>query len=145
MSIFREEPSVFNGLAIDAAGKSYLQQMARWTKFLAIFYFVITGFFCLLFPYALLGTELYSFVPGDVRLGMAVGVVLFTLGINFYPLFALLRFAAKIRPALQSDNQQDLNAAFRMMKNFFMYIGILTILVFVLYGVAIAFAITGAM
>jgi len=136
MSILREEPSIF-GISVDAAARGYLYNTARWAKFIGITYFIVTGLLCLLFPWLVYETPTYGTMPDDMKLFLVMFMVVMTLGINFYPLFALLRFSAKIKPALQTENQQQFNAGLCTLKNLFKYIGIATIVFISLYGILI--------
>lgn len=140
MSILRDEQQIF-GLTVDETAKSYLYNTARWAKFLGIIYFIMTGIVATLFPVLVFETNSYNFMPDDGKLIMVLVVVAFTIGLNFYPLFALIRFSAKIKPALQTDSQQLFHAGLRTMKNMFKYIGILTIVFISLYGVMFLMAI----
>ncbi len=62
----------------------------------------------------------------------------------FFPLLFTLRFANKMRTALSTNDQQALNTSFQNLKICFRYIGILTIIGLVFFGIAMIFGIIGA-
>ncbi len=132
---------IFN-LDVNDRVKSILLNMARWTKFLAIMGFIMMGIMIATFA-------VVSFnVPGNsiaYKAGYTFGILIFVLGIYFYPTYALLRFSSKIKMAFTSVNQEQFEIGLNNLKNSFKYIGILMIICIILYGVAIAVTVMDTM
>jgi predicted secreted protein len=64
--------------------------------------------------------------------------------IYFFPLLFTLRFANKMRAALNGNDQQALNTSFQNLKACFRYIGIITIIALVFLAIGLVFGIMGA-
>ena len=133
-------------LEIDAQAKSSFLEMARWTKFLAILGFVLMGLTLLAgIAMAFLLTRFGESSGGASSLsglGAAgpvyiIAAFVFGVSIYFYPTYALLRYSTCISRALNTDNKVLFNTAIKYLKNSFKYIGILTIILLVLYGLAL--------
>ena len=138
-------------LSIDPVTKSYLTDVYKWTKFLAI-----TGMVVLLLGLVavILGTtistDVFSTQAGTesaeisstVRASMAISSVI-VVAIAFFPLYFLLQFSNKMKRALVSNNQEELNESFARLKTYFKYLGIVTIIVFCIYALAIIIRIIG--
>ncbi len=140
-------------LSIDPVTKAHLHETAKWARFLAIvgMVFLILGIIGILF----VATALSSFSgPMETEYGGTSPFPIFGAGIAFvyiillviwfFPLMYLLRFANRVRAALNGNDQQVLNAAFQNLKICFRFLGIVTIIVMALYAIAIIFAIVGA-
>jgi hypothetical protein len=69
--------------------------------------------------------------------------VLLIVAIEFYPIYALLKFSNQIKPALHTSNQEQFNSALGHLKGMFKYIGIIAIIILSLYAIGIIFAIIG--
>jgi len=129
------------GLRIDETSKSYLLETMRWAKFAGIIFTVLIMLVSILmiFLVTVLLPE-YMDTPMPNALPALMFTLLFGIGINFYPIFALLRFSSLIKKALHNSNQQQFNHALKYMKNLFRYMGVLTIVMIVLYGVGNVFS-----
>ncbi|NRF41815.1 hypothetical protein [Pedobacter foliorum] len=117
--------------------RSYIYETARWTKFLSIVGFVLTGIMIL-----------FSFSTGaiitamNVSLGgaannpwaafgggfLTVLVLLFAL-LYFYPSLLLFKYANSAKQAVLFGDQPALSVAMGKMKSFFKFWGIITITV----------------
>jgi len=144
-----ENQNLFS-LSIDPVTKSYLTDVYKWTKFLAI-----TGMVVLLLGLVavILGTTISTDVfrtqsaeaaeiSSTVRATMAVTSVI-VIAIAFFPLYFLLQFSNKMKRALVSNNQDELNESFARLKTYFKYLGIITIIVLCIYALAIVLRIIG--
>ena len=136
------DPSGLFDLTIDGTARTYLKNTTRWTRFLAITGFVFCGLLipCLFIVGPLL-SSLYTFSavrgdsfvqPMDTR-GLLVGIIIQILLLLFPSLF-LFRFSTSLKIALQSNDQQRLNLAFKNMRIFYRFLGIL-LLIFLSLGV----------
>jgi hypothetical protein len=58
----------------------------------------------------------------------------------FYPIWALFKFSALSKQSIATQNQHLFNEGLRYLKNMFKYMGIVTIIGFVLVGLLIVFS-----
>jgi hypothetical protein len=107
----------------------------KWTMFLAVSGFIFFGLIVVLG--LLTGTFLTAFklndkIPGMPDLMLMGGFLVFAL-INFFPIFFLFRFSTHTSNAVSKLDAAELHKAFRFLKLFFLYIGVLLILSILLY------------
>ena len=133
------------GLGIDPAAKNHLSEAARWAKFLAICGFIMLGMMVI---YGLLISVVFSQFTryedtySSRNIKNTLGAIMFVFYtvcalLAFFPYLFLLRFANKMKRALESDDQAELNNSFMNLKILYRYLGILTIigLAFMLLGI----------
>ncbi|MBL7726879.1 MAG: hypothetical protein JNM68_04290 [Dinghuibacter sp.] len=125
-------PSEFE-LTIDNDSRRYLHDTAGWGKFLAITG-IIFSVFMVVFGFYMAAQETRSrrlFESEEAqqaeRLGTIIGFII-AAAIYIFPCIMLYRYSDKIRAALATNNQNDLNTAFRAQKTLYIYMGILAIL-----------------
>jgi len=127
------------GLGIDPISKSHLSETARWARFLAICGFILIGLmliyglvFSIFFSEILDKRSRYeSYSANNLRNAFSVVMFIFYAVcaiLAFFPYFFLLRFANKMKAALESDDQTELNSSFMNLKILYRYLGILTII-----------------
>lgn len=128
-------------LTIDANGRFFLAEAARWARFLAILGFVFLGLGVItsLFMLAGAGTGIAmsggGFLPGQ---GLMLGVFyLVILAIYFFPIYFLYQFGTNTRRALDDNNQPALTEALRFLRSHYRFLGIAAIVVLALYGLMI--------
>lgn len=122
--------------------RSYMYDMVRWTKFLAIVGFVFTALI------AMMGIGAGAFIK--VMTAMSPGSPLAALGtgfltvyfllialLYFYPSFLLLKHSNAAKKAILYGEQEGLSAAMLALKSFFKFWGILMIILIALYGLII--------
>ena len=140
-------------LSIDPVTKAHLSEAAKWARFLGIVgmiglaLMIIFGIFgsAMMFStasgldgnYGASGMGAYG--SSFFAAWMIVAALLY-----FFPLLFTLRFANKMRSALNANDQQALNTSFQNLKICFRYIGILTIIGLVFMAIAVIFAVIGA-
>ena len=144
----QEQSSNLFDLHVDHRSTSYLNETARWAKFLAIVGFVSCGILVLVAIFA------GSFLAGAFgRLGTEGaalgGAMLSTIYIlialvNFFPCFYLFNFASKMQMAIRSNDQEKLSASFSNLKSCFKFVGIMTVIVLSFYGLILIFAVFSA-
>jgi hypothetical protein len=130
----------------------YLSTTAKWTKFMAIIGFVITGFLLLLgaalfFFYAAIGRGMGNTGPLSLVSPSLLGGIYFIIAfIYLWPVIYLNNFSNYATRAVRTSDSVQLTKAFRNLKQLFQFIGILTILVLVIYLIAIiGLVVAGAM
>jgi hypothetical protein len=134
-------------LQIDDTSRSYLGETAKWASFLAIVGFigsviiVILAFVLVSSLDRLEGYGSYSRYNGMAAttimiVYIIIGVILFFLSLYLY------RFADKMKTALQTADQGELNQSFMNLKSLYKMMGILTIiyLSFIVLGLLISVA-----
>lgn len=144
---FREETTT-SQLVLNEYGKSYMMETARWAKFLGIIYTIILLLLCCIMPFfmkqAISQNPVLqqSNVAGGMMTGFAIFYCLLIVGINAYPLYALLKFSVLSKNSIREMNQQKFDAALRFQKGLYKYLGILTIIIISFYGLIAIFALT---
>ena len=147
-----EENQALFSLTIDPGTKAYLNETAKWAKFLSIVAMIVL---ILVFLFTVLSasvldnatlvtlggasTKVSEGASNSVRIGMVIGSLIM-VAIGFIPLFYLLHFANRMKKALASNQQNTLNESFYYLKRYFKFLGIVVIIVLILY--ACVFALT---
>lgn len=147
MDYFNQNKSEIFTLEVDETAKATFLEMSRWTKFLAIIWFVILGL--MIAAGIVLGvamsrsSAMAAAMPG---LGSASFIVIYIgfAALYFYPTYALLKYATGIKVALNTNDKLGFNKALVYLKNMFKYMGIMMIIMLCLYGLIIVVAIISA-
>ena len=141
-----EEKSAFDTfeLNLPAAILGFLKDTSTWTYFLSILGFVGIGLM-------LLVGIVFSVAMGSMprintyeNLGIDMsyfGLIYLVLGlVYFFPVLFLFNFSRKMKCALNSNNNEDLAAAFSNLKSHYKFVGILAIVIISLYVLLIVIA-----
>lgn len=145
----QDQHSSLFGLGIDNISKSHLSEAAKWARFLAICGFIFLGLMVVYgivmsFVFANMASTMreYDTTPNANNLTniMGIGMIIFYIicaVIAFFPYYFLLRFANKMKAALVSNDQEELNGSFQNLKILYRYMGILMIisLVLIIFGI----------
>jgi uncharacterized membrane protein len=149
-----EQNSSLFSLSIDPITKAHLSETAKWARFLAIVGFVFLLLLVLVGIYSTvtlnrfeesyrdlggMGSEGFA---GSAGTGMAVMYSIMAV-IWFFPLLFTFRFANQMHNALQSNDQELLNAAFQNLKVCYRYLGIVTVIFLVMIALSLLFGIMG--
>ncbi len=120
---------------------SYLKEISRWSRFLAVMGFVVVGMMIVgafALP-AIVSSYNYSELDGalksDYKTGMTVNFLILAV-LLFFPCLFLFRFSIKMREALANGSQQSFEDSFRNLKSTFKFYGILTIIILGIYALA---------
>lgn len=136
-------------MEVDDVAKSSFLEMARWTKFLAILGFIFLGLMligCVFFGVAVSNMPIYgSMLGGSNATGIMIVYFVIIAGINFYPIYALLKYSTSIRTALAANDKTKFNEAIGYLKSMFKYIGILMIIILAIYGLIFIIALLAAL
>lgn len=131
-------------IAVDETVKAYMLEMGRWTKFLAIFMFVIMalmilgGLSMMLLMPAMYAEQGAGSIAGGIFGGVFFLIYIVYVAVFFYPTWALLKYATTIKRALATFDQDLFRTALRYLKNYFLYTGILVIIIMAVYILGIA-------
>ncbi|WP_423149415.1 hypothetical protein [Rubrolithibacter danxiaensis] len=136
------------GLRINYDSQNYLYQSAKWCKLLAVIGFIFAAvllFFAFSLSKALTFLEpvfpLFEKIP---KKGISTGFFVLSL-IYFFPSLFLFQFAVNIKHGLAKNNSVKLTKAFLKMKSFFMFWGIVALVILIFYVLMIASVIVGGL
>lgn len=133
-------------LQVDQQTHIYLNETARWGKFLSIVGFVMCGIIVLLafFAGSILGAigGQFGMMGAMGGAGLTVMYLLIAL-LYFFPCLYLYNFSTKMKAALTTNDQLLLNTSFGNLKSCLKYWGILTIIILCFYALAIVFILIG--
>jgi len=127
-------------LSLNTQNRSHLKSAAGWGNFLAIIAFIFVGLMViaalavgtLLTAFGGMSEEELPFPPA------AISVVYLVLGlVYFFPALFLYRFSTKMKSALHGNQQTELDSSLSNLKALLQFLGVLTIIGLILYGVGI--------
>jgi hypothetical protein len=139
-------------LHIDQSSMNYLNETARWARFLSIIGFIYCGLMILCGIF--IGTIMSIMSPsmGGESAAMNamgtgfVGVVIVIVSLLlFFPAYYLFNFSTKIKRALHNNDQPVLTDALKNLKSFFKFYGILLIVLISFYVLVFVVAMIGAL
>jgi hypothetical protein len=124
----------------------HLNIARKWAMFLSIMGFIINGLIIFLALIAAVFLKMFHTEQTNSRIPEPLFVaVMFILAIIFFfPLINLFRFSRLTFRAVQSRKAIDFHRAFKNLKSFFVFFGILVIILLILY-VAVLIAVGSAM
>lgn len=130
------EKSIFD-LNVDMQGKAHLREAAKWARFLAISGFIGLSLMVILSVVSLVIFKTSGVNQADPEFdswylaGTFVGALMIA-ALYFFPCLFLLRFAGKMKAALNANDVTSLNESFRNLKKTLRYLGVVTIILLVL-------------
>ncbi|MEO5892196.1 MAG: DUF5362 family protein [Ferruginibacter sp.] len=124
-------------LVVDSAITAHLKETAAWGKFLAVIGFIYSGLIAIGAIYAV---SLLTSISGNyggqsqrVWTGGSIAFLYFGFAaIIFYMSVYLYHFAKKTQMAIKGNDQATLEDAFRHLKIYFRFAGIITVITIVL-------------
>jgi hypothetical protein len=122
-------------IEIEQESLNHLNTTRKWAMFIAIIGFIFLGLIIIIGMIA--GTFLSAFsststtpeIPGYLM----SAIVLVLAVVYFFPIFFLFRFSKHTAHAVKTLNKMDLYKAIKNLKSYFVYIGILIIIVLSIY------------
>jgi hypothetical protein len=130
-----------DALLITNLSRSYLNQIRKWTKFFAVLGYIMIGLMLVLgvFIGPIIGTVLSNIpYPGVGAMGGMLSVIyIVSAFIYIMPTIYLNRFSNRLKDALESNDNEQLEQSFGNMKSFYKFIGVLTIIMMSIYVLAI--------
>ena len=139
ISSLSEKPKSTPQLTPESA--SYLLKAAKWGKFLAILGFIITGL--LILAGIVMGFVLNSVQDEMNPAGMAFPPVLFSIfyvifaAIYIIPVIFLNAFSNSAIKAVNNEDTESMTHSLRNLKNLFVFVGVSTIVLLVIYTLAL--------
>ncbi len=134
-----ETPSEERKIEIGTETLNHLNSTWKWTMFLSILGFIFLGL--IIIAGAVTSTFLTAFKTQEANLGVPESLMIIILivvaAIYFFPVLFLFRFSRNTRDAIQNLDKRKLEKAFRNLRTYFTYIGIMVIVVLSIYFVAL--------
>ena len=134
----------FNGpgkIEIDQETLNHLNTTRKWTMFFAILGFIFIG---LMIIAGVLATTFMSFFDsqetGSIPKGLILIIFLAISLLYFFPVLFLFRFSKHTGNAVQTLNKEELRLGFKNLKSYFVYIGVMLIIVLSVYFIALIVA-----
>jgi formate hydrogenlyase subunit 3/multisubunit Na+/H+ antiporter MnhD subunit len=131
-------------IEIDQEALNDLNTTRKWTMFLAILGFIGIGFMVIFGLFA--GVFLSVFNTDAAPLGFPewlVFVVIMAFAVlYFFPVLFLFRFSKHTSNAVKTLDKQEFNKAVKNLRSYYVYIGILLIILLSIY--VVAFIVAGA-
>ena len=124
----------------------FLQESAKWSKFMAIVGFVGIGLMVLVSLFMAIGfSSMGTANMPELPFSMSVFSIIYVLfaAIYFFPVYYLYQYATKTSAALHSKNKQLLADGLENLKSHHKFLGIFTLILVSLYGFIFVFAILG--
>ena len=124
----------------------FLQESAKWSKFMAIVGFVGIGLMVLVSLFMAIGfSSMGTANMPELPFSMSVFSIIYVLfaAIYFFPVYYLYQYATKTSAALHSKNKQLLTDGLENLKSHHKFLGIFTLILVSLYGFIFVFAILG--
>lgn len=123
------DQSYSGSLTINGPSRAFLEEAAKWAKFIAIFGFVLLG---LSFIGVLsLALYMHNSFGDEMSLLQSIFVYIFSFSgvlIMYFPLMYLYRFASNTRISIAKNDSEGMNTAFSYLKSYFKFFGIYIII-----------------
>jgi hypothetical protein len=121
---------------------SDLNTTRKWSMFLAILGFIFLG---LLIIIGVVATSFLSaFSTSESKVGfpewLLIIIFLIMAAVYFFPMLFLFRFSRHTANAVNTLDKNEMHKAFHNLKSYFVYIGILIIIILSFYFIALIFA-----
>jgi hypothetical protein len=132
-------PQEIRKIEIEQETLDHLNTARKWAMFLAIIGFIFLGL--LIVIGVLAGTFLTAFSSGNKGPGVSDSLmlipVLLVVVILFFPVLFLFRFSKHASRAIQNLDKLRLHRAIKNLRFYFGYIGVLIIIIFIFYIIAL--------
>jgi hypothetical protein len=137
-----EAPLEIKKIELELDTLKHLNTTRKWAMFLAIIGFIFLGLIIIIGLLA--GTFLTAFSSGEKGLGIPesflfIPILLIAL-VYFFPVLFLFRFSKHSSHAIQHLDKLELHRAIKYLKYYFVYSGVLIIIIFSLYIVVLVVA-----
>ncbi len=131
-----------NKMEISPEALKHLNSMRKWTMFLSVLGFIFFGL--LIIIGVATSTFLTAFRSREVNLGIPESLMIFLFiiiaALYFLPVLFLFRFSRNTRDAIHNHDKLKLEKAFRNLRTYFTYIGVMAIIILSIYLLALAIA-----
>lgn len=131
---------------LTTAAVGFLQESAKWSKFMAIIGFIGIGLMVLVSLFMAIGfSAMGASTMPELPFSMSAFSIIYVLfaAIYFFPVYYLYQYATKTSAALHSKNKKLLADGLENLKSHHKFLGIFTLILVSLYGLIFVFAILG--
>lgn len=131
---------------LTTAAVGFLQESAKWSKFMAIIGFIGIGLMVLVSLFMAIGfSAMGASTMPELPFSMSAFSIIYVVfaAIYFFPVYYLYQYATKTSAALHSKNRQLLTDGLENLKSHHKFLGIFTLIIVSLYGFIFVFAILG--
>jgi hypothetical protein len=131
---------------LTTAAVGFLQESAKWSKFMAIIGFIGIGLMVLVSLFMAIGfSSMGASTMPELPFSMSAFSIIYVLfaAIYFFPVYYLYQYATKTSAALHSKNKQLLADGLENLKSHHKFLGIFTLILVSLYGFVFVIAILG--
>jgi len=141
--------SELNNLELNKQSLSFLQETAKWCRFIAILGFIGIGFMVVFafsignFLRLIPNGDLYAMAIGGSMTMLTIVYILIAL-LYFFPVYYLYKFSINLKQSIANKNNGSLTKAFEYLKSHYKFIGILCIVILSFYAFVFLIAIAGA-
>lgn len=127
-----------SGMVVNECMKADLLSSAKWAKFLCIIGCIGVAFMLLAGVAVLAFGNALSQIPGMAGVQGVIGIVyIITAALMIYPLAKGFQFASGTKAACKTNSEVELARGFAGMRSYLQFMGILTIIVLIIYGLVI--------
>ncbi|EJF09964.1 MULTISPECIES: hypothetical protein [Pontibacter] len=129
---YNEQPQ---GLSINLESRDFLQNTAKWGKFLAIIGFVGVGIMVL---FGVIALTMGASLGGGAISGTFLSLFyLLFAALYLLPVLYLYRFSSNMQTGLMTGDEETIAASFKNLKSLFKFMGVLTIVFLGFYALAL--------
>jgi len=125
-------------IEIEEESLAYLNTTRKWTMFLAVLGFIFIGL--LLIVGLVAGVFMSAFKTAEMPSGFPEWIIFLVILIfavlYFFPVFYLFQFSRHTRNAVQTLDKDEMKKGFKFLKSYYVFIGVLTIVILALYFIA---------
>lgn len=115
----------------------YLNEAAKWGKFLAIVGYCVLGLMILGGIFMMVGMSQLNNISGFGSSAILLGLVYLVIAvIYFFPVTYLYNFSVKILQGINSEDVYSVTTGIQNLKSMFKFMGIFTIVILSIYGLA---------
>ena len=126
------------GMVVNESMKADLLSSAKWAKFLCIVGCIGVAFMLLAGVAVLAFGTAFSRLPGMAGVQSVIAFVyIITAALMIYPLIKGFQFANGTKAACLSNSEVELARGFAGMRSYLQFIGVLTIILLVIYGLTL--------
>lgn len=138
-----------NDLQVSPASQTFLNEAARWGKFLSIIGFIFCGLMVAIsffIPTLVMSVPPYnqiaSAMTSAMSAGLTIGYLLLAL-VLFFPCLYLYKFSVKMKVALTVISQENFEISLQNLKSLLKFYGIFAIIILSIYTLAFIIVMLG--
>lgn len=138
-----------NDLQVSPVSQTFLNEAARWGKFVAIIGFIFCGLIVILaffIPTLIMNLPPYNQIASTMTSAMSVGLTIGYLLLSllvFFPCLYLYKFSVKMKVALGSVSQESFETSLQNLKSLLKFYGILFIILLSFYALVFIIGMLG--